>query len=71
MYPSRILDFGSLEGTPEMKQVSRGDGVRSSRALMAEVFPAPFGPMNPTISPGSTRNDKSETAILSDLRPDL
>src|SRR5436309_593650 len=29
------------------------------------VFPAPFGPMRPTISPGPTSNDRSSTAVNS------
>ena len=28
-----------------------------------DVFPAPFGPMRPTTSPGATLNDKSSTAV--------
>ena len=30
--------------------------------LRVEVFPAPFGPMRPTISPGPTVNDSASTA---------
>jgi len=51
MYPNRAREWGLLDGMPEMKHVPVGDGVRLRTALIADVFPAPFGPMNPTISP--------------------
>ncbi len=35
---------------------------------MVVVLPAPFGPRNPVILPGSTVNDRSSTAIVSPYR---
>jgi hypothetical protein len=29
------------------------------------VFPAPFGPSSPTISPGAMTNDRPSTAVVS------
>jgi hypothetical protein len=39
-----------------------------SAIRIAVVFPAPFGPTNPTISPAGTRNDTSSSATTSPKR---
>src|SRR5689334_23730992 len=41
---------------------------RPSRTRMVVDFPAPFGPRNPVIRPGASRNVRSSTAVMAPYR---
>ncbi len=53
---SRVMSIPSMKARPDV-------GLRSvASILIVVVFPAPFGPMKPKISPGSRRKQRSFTA---------
>src|SRR5215467_12139088 len=65
---SRIGAASSLKGRPFTVTFPPLGRSRPRISRIVVVLPAPFGPRNPVIFPGSTVNDRLSTAIVSPYR---
>src|SRR2546427_2677279 len=60
---TRSVSFSTQR--PSMSTCPAAGSRRVARMRRVVVFPAPLGPMNPKISPSSTSNERSDTAVVS------